>query len=496
MAALSIGSASTFGRTGARGISSISRWRPRNSCIRCVWDPEGLFGSKQPQTGHLARIEFKRRLEKDAEAREAFENHVREEQERRRILRQSRELPETPAEMIEYFLDTEAQELEFEIARLRPRLNQEFFSHLQIELGQLKFAVSRTEAMEDRLAELETMQKVLLEGTEAHDKMQVDLIKVKESLTKILTSKDVKATLLEMVERNELNRSLLALLDENIANAHKTGQKRAAGFMEKVRVAVLSPIRPSDDERIFSGGVGLIGEVAKTQKSAIQSTNREMWRRVVSLYPLLSLSNSSVLHQMQAKGGIASKGKTAFITFVLGGPGSGKGTQCAKIVETFGFTHLSAGDILRREISSNSENGAMILDMIKEGKVVPSEVTVKLIQKEIESIDNYKFLIDGFPRSEENRIAFERNIGMEPNIVLFFDCPEDEMVKRVLSRNEGRVDDNVDTIKKRLNVFAALNLPVIKHYTETGKVHKINAVGSADEIFEQIRPIFTELMVK
>ncbi|KAJ4954372.1 hypothetical protein NE237_011155 [Protea cynaroides] len=233
-----------------------------------------------------------------------------------------------------------------------------------------------------------------------------------------------------------------------------------------------------------------------------------MWRRAASLSPLLSPSKSSLLHQglcrltfwgafttdimHPAKGGIASKEKLPFITFVLGGPGSGKGTQCAKIVETFGYIHLSAGDLLRKEIASNSENGAMILDTIKEGKIVPSGITVKLIQKEIESSDNYKFLIDGFPRCEENRIAFEQIIGMEPNNVLFFDCPEDEMVKRVLSRNEGRVDDNIDTIKKRLKVFSALNLPVIKHYTEKGKVYKVNAVGSADEVFEQVRPIFTE----
>ncbi|XP_043716154.1 UMP-CMP kinase-like [Telopea speciosissima] len=237
-----------------------------------------------------------------------------------------------------------------------------------------------------------------------------------------------------------------------------------------------------------------------------------MWRRVASLSHILSPSKSSALHQgicrrtvweafttdimHPAIGGVASEEKNPLITFVLGGPGSGKGTQCAKIVETFGYKHLSAGDLLRKEISSNSENGAMILDTIKEGKIVPSEMTVKLIQKEIESSDNHKFLIDGFPRCEENRIAFEQIIGMEPNIVLFFDCPEDEMVKRVLSRNEGRVDDNIDTIKKRLKVFAALNLPVIKHYTEKGKVYKINGVGTADEIFKQVHPIFTELFVK
>ncbi|KAF2311728.1 hypothetical protein GH714_026424 [Hevea brasiliensis] len=134
----------------------------------------------------------------------------------------------------------------------------------------------------------------------------------------------------------------------------------------------------------------------------------------------------------------------------------------------------------------------MILNTIKEGKIVPSEVTVKLIKKEMESSENYKFLIDGFPRSEENRIAFERIIGAEPNVVLFFDCPEEEMVKRVLNRNEGRVDDNIDTIKKRLKVFSSLNLPVIGYYSKRGKLRTINAVGTVDEIFEQVRAVFTE----
>ncbi|KAJ9173439.1 hypothetical protein P3X46_016574 [Hevea brasiliensis] len=235
MAALSLGIAfSTTVTVRTRPITRTSR-RPRISCVG--WDPEGLFGP--PQTGHIARREFQRRLERDAEVREAFEQHTREEKERRRALRRSRVIPDTPAELIEYFLETEAQEIEFEIARMRPRLNQEFFSHLQFELGQLRFAVSKTEDMEDRLIELEALQKALLEGTEAYDKMQGELVKARNSLTKILTSKDVKATLLEMVEKNELNRSLLTLLDENISNANQSNQKEAAAFMEKLRAAML-----------------------------------------------------------------------------------------------------------------------------------------------------------------------------------------------------------------------------------------------------------------
>ncbi|XP_044505969.1 UMP-CMP kinase isoform X5 [Mangifera indica] len=231
-----------------------------------------------------------------------------------------------------------------------------------------------------------------------------------------------------------------------------------------------------------------------------------MWRRLSSLSPLISASTSSSLNQAaykfkiwesftsnipaQAKGGMFSKGKTPFITFVLGGPGSGKGTQCTKIVNNYGFKHISAGELLRREIASNSEYGTMILSTIKDGKIVPSEVTVKLIQKEMESSDSHRFLIDGFPRTEENRIAFEKIIGVEPDLVLFFDCPQEEMVKRVLNRNEGRVDDNIDTIKKRLMVFEALNLPVINYYSQRGKLYTINAVGTVDEIFEQVRPVF------
>lgn len=193
-----------------------------------------------------------------------------------------------------------------------------------------------------------------------------------------------------------------------------------------------------------------------------------------------------------------SKEKPPFITFVLGGPGSGKGTQCEKIVETYGFTHLSAGDLLRNEISSNTKNGSMILEIIKEGKIVPSEVTVKLIQKAINSRKNHKFLIDGFPRTEENRLAYEQIIGAGPNLVLFFDCPKEEMVKRVLNRNQGRIDDNEETVKKRLKVFKELSLPVIKYYSKKGILHTINAVGTEDEIFEQVRSIFSayEPMIK
>ncbi|KAI9182682.1 hypothetical protein LWI28_027819 [Acer negundo] len=190
----------------------------------------------------------------------------------------------------------------------------------------------------------------------------------------------------------------------------------------------------------------------------------------------------------EANGSIAEKKPT--VIFVLGGPGSGKGTQCANIVQHFGYTHLSAGDLLRAEIKSGSENGTMIQNMIKEGKIVPSEVTIKLLQKAIQENGNDKFLIDGFPRNEENRAAFEEVTKIEPEFVLFFDCSEEEMERRLLGRNQGREDDNIETIRKRFKVFLESSLPVVQYYESKGKVRKIDAAKPVEEVFEAVKAIF------
>ncbi|XP_042047340.1 uncharacterized protein LOC121793402 isoform X1 [Salvia splendens] len=235
--------ASSLGFSCAVPIS-ISRWtkgRNQRATIRCIgWDPEGILGAPKP--GHIAGLEFKRKLEKDSEAKEAFERQVREEKDRMRKLRESRVIPDTVEELVEYFLDTEAQMIEFEISRLRPRLNDEFFSHLKLELGKLKFSVSKTQDVEDRVLELETLQKALEEATEAYDKMQAELIAARQNLMRLLQSTDIKATLLDLLGENALNRSLLTLLDQNIASAYQGNQKQVAEYMEKIRGAMLKYI--------------------------------------------------------------------------------------------------------------------------------------------------------------------------------------------------------------------------------------------------------------
>jgi len=141
--------------------------------------------------------------------------------------------------------------------------------------------------------------------------------------------------------------------------------------------------------------------------------------------------------------------------FVLGGPGSGKGTQCAKLVESFGCLHLSAGDLLRKEVLTGSKHGLAIADMIKEGKIVPAQVTIDLLKAAMSMAqDGTMVLIDGFPRSMENLEAFEEQVG-ECALTLLFDVPPEVMEKRLSQRGKtsGRTDDSGEIITKRVQTF-------------------------------------------
>ncbi len=116
------------------------------------------------------------------------------------------------------------------------------------------------------------------------------------------------------------------------------------------------------------------------------------------------------------------------VLFVLGGPGAGKGTQCSRLVEAFDFCHLSAGDLLRAEQTrEGSEFGEMIRTHIREGTIVPVEVTVKLLENAMldalktKTGDHWsdgrgRFLVDGFPRKMDQAVKFEEEVRAKLNI--------------------------------------------------------------------------------
>lgn len=100
------------------------------------------------------------------------------------------------------------------------------------------------------------------------------------------------------------------------------------------------------------------------------------------------------------------------VIFVVGGPGSGKGTQCEKIVENFGYTHLSSGDLLRAEVKSGSERGKQLNEMMQRGELVPNEIVLDMIRDAMlmAAEKSNGFLIDGYPRQVDQGIEFENTV--------------------------------------------------------------------------------------
>jgi UMP-CMP kinase len=182
----------------------------------------------------------------------------------------------------------------------------------------------------------------------------------------------------------------------------------------------------------------------------------------------------------------------ALVIFVLGGPGAGKGTQCSNLVRDYGFKHLSAGDLLREEQErEGSEFGEMIKTYIKEGKIVPQEVTIQLLENAmkatIEETGNRKFLIDGFPRKMDQAIKFEQTV-VPSKFTLFFDCPEKTMRERLLIRGQtsGRADDNEESIKKRFTTFVETSMPVVNMFDKEQRVVKVDAARSPETVYEDV----------
>jgi UMP-CMP kinase len=192
------------------------------------------------------------------------------------------------------------------------------------------------------------------------------------------------------------------------------------------------------------------------------------------------------------------------VLFVLGGPGAGKGTQCARLVKEYGFTHLSAGDLLRAEQERpGSQFGELIKDYIKNGAIVPMEVTVQLLENAMtealkeKGAKKGRFLIDGFPRKMDQALKFEETV-CPAKLVLFFDCPEKELEKRLLQRGKtsGRSDDNAESIRKRFRTFVETSMPVVDYYEGQGRVIKVDATPSPDEVQKTTVQKLTEKLGK
>ncbi|XP_078074670.1 UMP-CMP kinase [Mustelus asterias] len=190
------------------------------------------------------------------------------------------------------------------------------------------------------------------------------------------------------------------------------------------------------------------------------------------------------------------------VVFVLGGPGAGKGTQCVKIVKKYGYIHLSAGDLLRAERSKEAtQYGELIDSYIKEGKIVPVEITINLIKRAMDETMEHdatknKFLIDGFPRNTDNLDGWNKKMDNNADVkfVLFFDCSNEICIQRCLERGKGsgRTDDNINSLTKRIQTYMQSTKPIIELYEKEGKVRRVDGTKSAEEVFADVQKIFDE----
>ena len=179
------------------------------------------------------------------------------------------------------------------------------------------------------------------------------------------------------------------------------------------------------------------------------------------------------------------------VVFVLGGPGSGKGTMCSLAETQLGWTHLSTGNLLRAERAAGGATAATIEKYIKAGELVPNEITVTLLKSAMETATRLhgkmNFLLDGFPRSLDNMDGWYEVFGREAELptMLYFECPYDVLEKRILGRAKysGRSDDNAESMKLRFDTYKAKTLPTLELFRSKGKVVEVDASQGREDVY-------------
>ena len=176
----------------------------------------------------------------------------------------------------------------------------------------------------------------------------------------------------------------------------------------------------------------------------------------------------------------------------LGPPGAGKGTQAKRLADELGFRQLSTGDILRSHVARGTELGRQAKPLMEAGKLVPDEVILGLIAEELAQMPDPKVIFDGFPRTLAqaealDRLLIERKIRLLG--VLLVSVPEEELVRRLLGRalEEGRPDDNENTIRARMVEYYQKTQPLVDYYKKTGRLKEINGLGKVDEVYQAIQ---------
>jgi adenylate kinase len=187
-----------------------------------------------------------------------------------------------------------------------------------------------------------------------------------------------------------------------------------------------------------------------------------------------------------------------FNLVLFGPPGSGKGTQSAKIIDKYALIHISTGDILRAEVANQTPLGVEAKKFMDAGELVPDEVVIGMIGTKLdENAHANGFIFDGFPRTVAQAEALDKLLSFKQapiSLVVSLVVEEEELIKRLVLRgaDSGRSDDNEATAKKRFQEYLAKTAPVAEFYDMQEKLVEIEGIGAVDEIFHSLCTVIDE----
>ncbi|WP_129135170.1 adenylate kinase [Luteimonas sp. YGD11-2] len=177
---------------------------------------------------------------------------------------------------------------------------------------------------------------------------------------------------------------------------------------------------------------------------------------------------------------------------LLGAPGSGKGTQAARLREYLQVPHISTGDLLRAEVAAQSPLGLQAKEVMARGDLVSDDILLGMLRDRFSRDDTRAgFILDGYPRNLAQAAALGEllaDLGQSFDAAVQLEVDNELLVERLAGRAqaEGRADDNPESVRKRLQVYDQQTAPVIEYYRQQGQLTVIDGVGSLDEVFNRI----------
>lgn len=177
---------------------------------------------------------------------------------------------------------------------------------------------------------------------------------------------------------------------------------------------------------------------------------------------------------------------------LLGAPGSGKGTQAARLKDELRVPHISTGDLLRAAVKAGTPLGLKAKAVMEAGQLVSDDIVLGMLEERLAQPDaKAGFILDGYPRNLAQCEALQAllaRIGQPLDIAVKLDVPNELIVERIAGRaeKEGRKDDTPETVRERLRVYAEQTEPVATHFAEAGQLVTVDGVGELDVVLQRI----------